>query len=64
MIKCSSCGENFKWDDSVIMMNDIIYHKDCLIIYPSKYVVYDGGEYLGELEEDDSYMAYEYIDSL
>jgi len=29
--RCKACDETFVWNDDVILVNDEIYHKDCVI---------------------------------
>lgn len=62
--KCKACDDPFKWDDTVIIVDDDIYHKDCLDIYPSQFFAFLDGEPLGETENGDGDMACEYIDEL
>ena len=64
MKECKYCEEEFVWDDDVILVNDELYHKDCVKLYPTGYVVYVDDEFLGESENDEGSMAYEYIDDL
>ena len=49
-VKCSSCDDEFVWDDKVVIVDDKFYHKDCLELYPT------GNE--------DGQMACEIIDGL
>lgn len=64
MSKCAYCDDLFKWDDEVIIVNDYIYHKDCLTLYPTGYVAFIGDDCIGETENEDGQMAYELIDGL
>ena len=62
--KCSACDDPFVWDDNVIIVDDEIYHKDCVVIYPIGYFAMLDGEPLGETENEDGQFAYEIIDDL
>lgn len=53
MIRCEECYETFKWDDDVVSVNDDYYHKKCVEMVPSEYVIYVNGEYVGEVEYED-----------
>ena len=67
--KCGACEETFDWDDDVILVNDEIYHKSCVTLYPTGYFAMLDGEPLGETENEDGSMAFceleagEYIDN-
>lgn len=61
---CKACDDAFKWDDNVIVVDDELYHKDCVTIYPTGFVAFIDGELLGETENDDGEMAFEIIDGL
>ena len=62
--KCKACEDLFEWDDIVIVVDDDIYHKDCLELYPTGFFAMLDGEPLGETENEDGDMACEYIDEL
>jgi hypothetical protein len=64
MSKCASCEEKFVWNDDVIIVEDDLYHKDCVELYPTGYFAMLDGEPLGETENDDGQMACEIIDGL
>ncbi|KQL17664.1 hypothetical protein [Cytobacillus solani] len=64
MSKCASCEDEFVWNDDVIIVEDNLYHKDCVTLYPTGYVAFIDDEFLGETENDDGQMAYEIIDDL
>ena len=64
MCKCAACEDKFEWDDTVVVVDDSIYHKDCLSLYPSGFVAFLDGEPLGETENEDGQMACEIIDGL
>ncbi|TCI99959.1 hypothetical protein [Cytobacillus praedii] len=64
MSKCVSCEDEFLWNDTVIIVDDKLYHKDCLELYPTGFYAMLDGEPLGETENDDGQMAYEIIDEL
>lgn len=64
MNKCKACEYLFKWNDEVVIVDDEVYHKDCLELYPTGYYAMLDGEPLGETENDDGQMACEIIDGL
>jgi hypothetical protein len=64
MRKCVACEESFVWDDNVIIVDDELYHKDCVTLYPTGYYAFIDGEPLGETENEDGQMAFEIIDGL
>ena len=64
MNKCAACEYKFEWNDQVVIVDDDLYHKDCLTLYPTGYYAYVGGEPLGETENEDGQMAYQIIDGL
>ncbi|WP_312145675.1 hypothetical protein [Lysinibacillus capsici] len=59
--RCEACNETFSWDDEVILVNDEVYHKDCVQLYPIGYFAMLDGEPLGETENDDGSMAYDIL---
>lgn len=62
--ECKACKDSFEWDDEVILVNDELYHKDCVKLYPTGFVAYLDDEFLGETENEDGSSAYEYISEL
>jgi len=60
--QCGACSEHFQWNDDVIVVNDDIYHKDCVSLYPTSYFAMLDGEVLGETENEDGSMAFEMLD--
>lgn len=58
---CESCGEPFRWDAEVIIVNDEFYHKSCVTIYSSGYYAMIDGEILGETENEDGSEAYDIL---
>ena len=64
MSKCEACDDKFKWDDTVVIVNDTLYHADCLDLYPTGFYAMLDDNPLGETENDDGQMAYELIDGL
>lgn len=62
--ECAACNDAFTWNDDVILVNDELYHKDCVKLYPTGFVVYLDGEFLGESENDDGTSACDYIPKL
>lgn len=64
MSKCTACNDAFVWNDYVIIVDDEVYHKECIELYPTGYFAMLDGEPLGETENDDGEMAFEIIDGL
>lgn len=64
MNKCKACEDLFKWDDTVVIVDDEAYHKYCLELYPTGYYAMLDGEPLGETENEDGQIACEIIDGL
>jgi hypothetical protein len=64
MNKCEACDDPFVWNNNVILVNDKLYHKDCVTLYPTGYVAFIDDECLGETENEDGQMACEIIDDL
>ena len=64
MKKCSCCNDLFEWNDTVVIVEDKGYHKDCVKLYPVSYYAYIDDEPLGETENEDGQMACEIIDDL
>lgn len=66
--RCEACGEPFKWDDTLIKVNEEHYHDDCVDLYPSGYVAFLKGDisdgFLGETENHDGESAYEIYEEL
>lgn len=60
--RCKACEETFSWQDEVILVNDEVYHKDCVQLYPTGYVAYIDDEFLGETENEDGSSAYDILD--
>ncbi len=44
--RCKACEETFTWNGDVILVNDEVYHKDCVSLYPTGYVAYINDEFL------------------
>lgn len=65
MKKCSNCGEIFEWNNDVIVAEDGMYtnyfHEECVTLYPTGYVAYVDGDYLGEVnsEADMAFSVFE-----
>jgi len=59
---CEACNEPFNWDDDVILVEDDIYHKDCVTLYPMGYFAMLDDEPLGETENDDGDEAFNHLD--
>lgn len=64
MSKCAACNDEFVWNDTVIIVEETIYHKDCLVLYPTGFYAMLDGELLGETENEDGQMACETIEFL
>lgn len=60
--RCPSCNEPFEWNETVILVSGDLYHKDCLTLYPTGYVAFDGNHCLGETDNEDGDMAFEHLD--
>ncbi|MFF2174950.1 hypothetical protein ACFVT8_00570 [Lysinibacillus sp. NPDC058147] len=59
--RCEACEETFSWKDDVVLVNDEIYHKDCVDLYPTGYYAMLDGEPLGETENEDGSMAFDIL---
>lgn len=62
--ECQACKESFEWNEQVILVNDELYHKDCVTLYPTGFVAFLDDECLGETENEDGSSAYDYIPEL
>lgn len=62
--KCAACSDPFEWDDTAVIVGDDVYHNHCIDLYPTGFVAYIDGEWIGETENDDGQMAYDVIDGL
>lgn len=60
--KCEACKESFRWLDDVVIVDDEIYHTDCVTLYPIGYIAMLDGEPLGETENEDGQPAYDILD--
>ncbi len=60
--RCKACEETFVWNEDVILVNDEVYHKDCVQLYPTGYYAMLDDEPLGETENDDGSSAYDILD--
>lgn len=60
--RCKACEETFVWYEDVILVNDEVYHKDCVQLYPIGYYAMLDDEPLGETENDDGSSAYDILD--
>lgn len=60
--RCNACEETFTWNEDVILVNDDVYHKDCVSLYPTGYFAMLDGEPLGETENDDGSSAYDILE--
>lgn len=55
MRACDECGQTFKWDDEVVIIDDDTYlHKEHVELVPSEYVAYMNGEYIGNVDYEDA----------
>jgi len=62
MKKCEVCEVNFWWDDDVVIVDDALYHKGCVQIYPTGCFAMLDGEPLGEVENGEGDCAYDILD--
>lgn len=53
MKKCDDCTEVFKWDDDVVDVGGMYFHKACVELVPSAHVAFAGDEFIGEVEDED-----------
>ncbi|WP_375106299.1 hypothetical protein AB9L15_08660 [Lysinibacillus fusiformis] len=60
--RCKVCEETFVWNEDVILVNEEVYHKDCVQLYPIGYYAMLDDEPLGETENDDGSSAYDILD--
>ncbi|MCT6815334.1 MAG: hypothetical protein M3043_02890 [Lysinibacillus fusiformis] len=60
--RCKACEEKFVWNEDLILVNDEVYHKDCVDLYPTGYYAMLDGEPLGETENEDGSSAYDILD--
>ncbi|MBW8350750.1 hypothetical protein K0H71_15040 [Bacillus sp. IITD106] len=59
--RCEACSDPFRWNDEIIIVDDTLYHKDCVSLYPSGYIAMLDGEFLGETENEDGNGAYDIL---
>lgn len=59
--QCEACNDPFNWRDDVVIVDDELYHKYCVTVYPSGYFAMLDDEVLGEVENDDGQSAYEIL---
>lgn len=64
MNKCVSCEDDFVWNVAVVIVDDKLYHKDCLELHPTGYFAMLDGDPLGETDNEDGQWACEIIDGL
>ena len=62
--ECTACENLFIWNDEVILVNDELYHKDCVTLYPTGFVAFLDDQPLGETENEDGSAASDYIPEL
>ena len=60
--QCKACEDTFSWNDVIIVVNDELYHKDCVSLYPTGFYAMLDDEPLGETENEDGEMACEILD--
>lgn len=60
--KCSVCDEQFRWNADVIIVDDELYHKDCVELYPTSYFAMLDGEVLGVTENEDGQCAFDVLE--
>lgn len=61
LIKCKECGEWFEWCEKIIKVENDYYHRNCVEIYPSKYVAFIDSDFIGEVENEDGDVALELL---
>ena len=62
--RCEACNDPFREDDNIVIVDDELYHGDCVTIYPTGFVAYiTNGDCLGETENDEGQNAYEILDA-
>lgn len=59
--RCKACEKTFVWNEDVILVNDDVYHKDCVSLYPTGYMAYIDDEFLGETENEDGSSAFKIL---
>ncbi|MEK4403481.1 hypothetical protein MKZ26_03420 [Sporosarcina sp. FSL K6-6792] len=59
--RCEACNDPFYEDDEIVIVDDELYHKVCVTLYPTGYFAFLGGEPLGETENEDGSSAYEIL---
>lgn len=62
--KCETCWCSIKEFDPILILDEKVYHKDCVELYPTNYVVYSDDEFIGTVEDDDIQYAYELLEDL
>lgn len=60
--RCEACKDPFRWDGEIVIVNDELYHKECVTLYPQGYVAMLDDEVLGETENDEGSEAYDVLD--
>lgn len=64
-MKCRACGDEFVWNDSVVIVSDEKYHRDCIELYPIGWFAMTlDGEPIGETENEEGQLAFEIDDGL
>lgn len=56
--RCEACNDPVLWDDMVVIVNDELYHKDCVLLVPTGYFAMLGENPLRETENEDGQIAY------
>lgn len=56
--RCEACEDPFRWDDDVVIVDDNLYHKNCVELYPTGYFAMLDDEPLGETENYDGETAF------
>lgn len=60
--KCLACKDGFNWDDDIVVVDEELYHKDCVTLYPTGYYAFIDDELLGETDNEDGQMAFEILE--
>lgn len=60
--RCEACNDPFYEDDVVVIVDDELYHRDCVTLYPIGYFAMLGGDPLGETENDEGSSVWDVLD--
>lgn len=62
LLTCKECGEYFRAYEEVVQVRNDYYHKSCVTLYPTNYCAFIGDEYLGETENGDGELVFNWLD--